>query len=181
MATRKHRQWPDGRSGHADAAAAAQEVTTAREQATSRKGASETGTLTEKGNRPQITLKNGAVVDARQAVTIVEQLQDALEAEPDAFKSLLALAEGRSQDADPRHFEDLWAEGFLNNDHSIEPIVRDVLQNCLHVTSEGTVIVPLRLQDGADLPAAQQAQQDSDQFLRDILNRRKGSNDRSPD
>jgi hypothetical protein len=181
VANRKQKRLRTGRSGHDDGSAAAEDVTRVREQAAPDRGELGTGTLTEKSNKPQITLRNGAVVDARQAVTIVEQLQVTLEADPEEFKTLLALAEGRTQDADPRHFEELWAQAFLNNDHSIKPIVRDVLLNCHQITPEGPVVVPLRLKDAADLPAAQRAQRESDQFLRDILHRRKSSDERSPD
>jgi hypothetical protein len=165
----------------ADGSATTEEATKDREQAIRVSDQPETGTLTKKGNRPQITLRNGAVVDARRAVVIVQQLQVTLARHPNEFKSLLALAEGRPQDADPRHFEELWAQAFLNNDHSIKPIVRDVLLTCHHITAEGPVIVPLRLKDAVDLPAVEEAQRASDQFLRDILHRRKGSDDRSPD
>jgi hypothetical protein len=125
--------------------------------------------LKEKGNRPQIKLRNGAVVDARRAVAIVECLQTTLATRPDEFRSLLALAENRPQDADQRHFEELRACACLENDKSIDPMVRDVLLNCYQVTSEGPVVVPLRLQDAADLPAAQRAQRQRDQQLRSIL------------
>jgi hypothetical protein len=165
----KHKRSLTGRRGRDLGIAAAQEATIAREHATHSQGEPETETLTEKGKRPQITLKNGAVVDARQAVAMVQQLQTALELYPDEFRSLLAMAEGRPGDADPRHFEALWARAFLENDHSIDPMLRDVLLNCYEVTREGPVVVPLRLQDAADLSAAKRAQREYDQQFRDML------------
>jgi hypothetical protein len=180
VTNRKQKQLRTGWSGHDDRAAAA-EVTTTREQAPRVHGELETGTLTDKGKRSKITLRNGAVVDARQAVTIADQLQDALEDNYEEFKTLLALAEGRVQDADPQHFEELKANAFLENDNSIDPMVRDILLNCYQVTPEGPVVVSLRLKDAADLPAAQKAQRESDQFLRDILDRSKGNDERSRD
>jgi hypothetical protein len=181
VANQKHKQSRTRRSRRNDGIDAVAEVTTAREQAARMRAGPETGTLTKKGKRPQITLKNGAVVDARQAVTIVEHLQLALASHPEEFKSLLAIAEGRTKDADPRHFEELKACAFLQNDHSIRPMVRDVLLNCYQITPEGPVVVPLRLKDPSDLPAAEEAQRQSDQFLRNILRRRKDCDDRSPD
>jgi hypothetical protein len=173
--TQKHLR--SGQRGHDDAAAAP-EVTTAREQETRVNGEPETRTLREKGKRPQITLRNGAIVDARRAVAIVERLQTTLATQPDEFRSLLALAQALPQNADPQHFEELWALAFLENDHSIDPMVRDVLLNCYQVTTEGPVVVPLRLQNEADLPAAKHAQRQRDQRLRNIV--RKPKSDEGP-
>src|SRR5579862_9409776 len=133
VANRKQNRWRSGDSGHGADAAAAAEVTTAREQASRVRGEPGSRKVKEKGKRPQITLKNGAVVDARRAVTIVQWLQVTLARHPDQFKSLLALAEGRRPDADPRHFEELRANAFVENDDSIDPVVRDVLLNCYQV------------------------------------------------
>lgn len=181
MANRNDQPSRTDRGKRIDRFAAAPEVTTAREQASPLQDGPDTGKLAEKGKKPQITLRNGAVVDARRAVAIVERLQNALEISPEEFRSLIALAENRPQDADPRHFEELKAFAFLDHDHSIRPLVRDLLLNSYQVTAEGPVVVPLRLKDAADLPAAQKAQRENDQFLRNILHRRKGSDDRSPD
>jgi hypothetical protein len=181
VAKRRNDRSPAGHSRRDNEAIASAETTLAREQATHVRVGSETGTLKEKGNRPQITLKNGAVVDARRAVTIVEQLQIELASHPEEFKSLVALAEGRPQDADPAHFEELFACAFLENDHAIEPIVRDLLLNSYQVTPEGPVVVPLRLQDAADLPAAQRAQRQSDRQLRSILRKLRSDGGPSPD
>ena len=164
-----------------DGTSTTREATAEREQATRPRVELETGTLTGKPNRPQITLSNGAIVDAREAVVIVEWLRVTLARRPDEFQSLLALAEGRLQDANPRHFEELWARAFLTNDRTIEPTVREVLLNCYQITPEGPVVVPLRLKDAADLPAAAEAQRGSDRFLRDILRGRIDDHDRSPD
>jgi hypothetical protein len=180
VTNRNRKRLRTGRSGYDDAVAA-KEVIAAREQVSCVSGEPETGTLTEKRKRPQVTLRNGAVVNARSAVVIVQQLQDTLARHPDEFKSLLALAHGRHQDADPRHFGELRACAFLENDHSIDPEVRDVLLNCYHVTSEGPVVVPLRLKDAADLPTAEKAQRASDEFLRNIIRGRIDDDDRSPD
>lgn len=178
MANRKQNRWRSGGSGHdADAAAAVGETTT-REQAIPRRSGPESGKLTKKGERPQITLRNGAVVDARRAVAIVEELQITLQSHPEEFRSLLALAENRPQDAAPQHFEQLWARALLTNDRSIDPTVREVLLNCYQVTPEGPVVVPLRLEDAADLPVAERAQQEMDRQLRNIL--RKPRDDEGP-
>jgi hypothetical protein len=120
--------------------------------------------------RPTITLKNGAEVNARAAVAIVQQLQVNLALHPDQFQTLLALAEGRAAQADPQHFQALWADDFLEKDErTIRPEVRDVLLNCYENTPEGAVVVPLRLQSEADLPAAKHAQEQLDRQLRNLL------------
>lgn len=169
-----------GHSSHNHGEAVATEVTIRREQA-GRGGRGLRQTLKENSKRSQITLKNGATVDARQAVAIVEQLQVVLAAHLDEFRSLLALAEGRRQDADPRHLKSLWASAFLQNDYAIEPIVRDVLLNSYQDTAEGPVVVPLRLRDAADVPAVQQALLEKDQQIRKILRNPKRDEGRSMD
>ncbi len=135
----------------------------------------ETGTLTEKDReKPQITLANGAVVEARPAVAAWERLGTLLATAPDEFRSLLALAEGRGSDADPQHFESLWASYLLENDvRTIRPVVRDVLLNSYVVTEEGPIVAPLRLQSAGDLPGAEWAQRTIDQLRRDVLFGRK--------
>src|SRR5207244_2180385 len=78
--------------------------TLAREQVARAGSGPEVGGMTKEDKRPTITLKSGAIVDARAAVAIVQQLRVTLSLHPDQFHSLLALAEGRPGDADPRHF-----------------------------------------------------------------------------
>ena len=106
----------------------------------------------------------------REAVAVVQDLQLQLEHHPDQFQTLLALAEGRAGDVDPRHFHALRVEYYLEKDErTIRPVVRDILLNCYEVTSEGPVVAPLRLQSEADRPAAKHAQEQLDRQLRNLL------------
>jgi hypothetical protein len=130
-----------------------------REQVGSRAGRPGTGTLAGDEERETITLKNGAVMDARRAVSLHGELDAMLEVTPAVFRSLLALAEGRPNDADPAHINDLREERFLAADNSVVPDVAALLTNCYEVTSEGPVMVPLRLQSKADAAAAGRAEE----------------------
>jgi hypothetical protein len=160
--------------------AAAHQTIIAREQASRSQGGPDAGKLTEDAKRPTITLKTGAVVDARQAVGEHQALETLLTNAPDEFQSLLALAQGRPADANPKHFQSLRAHTFLDWDdgRTITPLARDVLLNSFEMTREGPVIAPLRLQDAADLPAAEQAQGELDHQFKNFLarvQRRKGN------
>jgi hypothetical protein len=150
----------------------AKEATKAREQASRLRGGPDAVIATEDVKRPTITLKTGAVVDARQAVATVEQLRALHSVDPDEFQTLLALGEGRAGDANPEHFHELWLSYLLEKDErTIQPIVRDVLLNCyLPDTLEGPVVGPLRLQSAADLPVAERAQEQlEEQRRRDLF------------
>ena len=171
-----------GRGRHLHRAVAAEEATTAREQAIPSRGGPEAETVTEEGQRPTITLKNGAVVDVREAAAVWRDLAAVLETDPDEFRSLLALVQGRPADVNPRHFDELWADAFLENDlRTIRPVVREVLLNSYEAdTGEGSVIAPLRLQDEADRPVAEKALAQRDQWVRDFASGKKDWG-RSPD
>jgi hypothetical protein len=136
--------------------------------------------VTENAKRPTITLKNGALVEARQAVAVLEDLDTLLTNAPDEFQTLLALAQGRDADANPQHFKSLRAHTFLDwhDGRTIQPLVRDVLLNSFEMTPEGPVIVPLRLQDAADLPAAEQAQAELDRWTSRFWARIQGRKDK---
>jgi hypothetical protein len=167
---------PHGRTS----AGATQEATKAREQASQPKGAPDARTVTEDAQRPTITLKTGVVVDAREAASVWRELDALLTVDPDEFRTLLALAEGRVADANPQHFESLWADAFLEMDHrTIRPVVQGVMVNSYENTSEGPVICPLRLQNESDRPIAEKALAKLDQWVRDYV-RDKKNKGRSP-
>lgn len=158
------------REGRLHTQEAAQEGSKAREQASRSQGGPDTRTVTEDARRPTITLKSGAVVDARKAAAVWRELDAMLTVDPDEFRSLLALAQGRLGDADPQHFESLWADDFLEMDRrTIQPEVQEVLLNSYEETREGPVITPLRLQSEADRPIAEEALRQCDQWVRDFL------------
>src|SRR5262249_25089095 len=143
-----------GGGGEGSRIEAAQEAT--REQDTRPRGRPEAGSLTEETNRPTITLQSGAVVDAREAAGIWRYLAALLGVNPDRFRSLLALAQGRPADADPGHFELLDADYYLEKDQrTIRPPVQAVLLNSFVNGPEGPIIAPLRLQSEADRPVAE--------------------------
>ena len=171
-----------GPQGCRRAEAAGQEGTTTRGQASRPQGGLDAGTVKqEKGQRPEITLADGIVVDAREAAGVWRDLAALLTVNPDEFRSLLALAQGRPGDADPSHFESLWAGDFLEMDQrTIQPVARSVLLNSYEDTREGPVIAPLRLQDEADRLVAEQALAQRDQWQRDFLFGREDKG-RSPD
>src|SRR4051794_32224238 len=102
MSDRQQRRSRTGRGRRPPGEAPAQEATIAREQAVRPHGGPETGTLTEEGKRPHITLQSGTVVEAREAAAVWRQLGSLLVVDPDEFRSLLALAQDRPSDADPR-------------------------------------------------------------------------------
>lgn len=134
------------------------EVTPTREQATHAEREPSIGTVTqEKGKQPTITLQDGSVVDAYLAVNEWNRLRDIVQPNAAEFLSLLALAQGRPGDADPRHFETLAAFSFLNErDHAIAPLTRAVLLNSFALTNAGPIIVPLRLKSAVDKAVAEE-------------------------
>lgn len=154
------KKWPSqaGREASRRPLAAGEEATTAREQATRPQGEPGSGTLTEVGGRPQITLENGAVVDAQEAAHAWRDMQALLAGDPEEFRALLALAQGRLGEADPRHLKSLRAGAWVEKEcDRIRPVVGEVLLNSYTGTSEGAVIGPLRLRTAADRPVGEQA------------------------
>ena len=104
-----------------------------------------------------------------QAAAVWRQLAALLTVDPDEFRSLLALVQGRQADADPRHFDSLWADACLEKDRqTVRPEVRAVLLNSYAETPEGPVIAPLRLRDEADRPVAERALANRDRWVRDF-------------
>jgi hypothetical protein len=177
MPDRTHRRSLAGGRGRRTETAA-QGATSCRDQAKCPQGMPGAEIVTEKDDQSKITLKDGSIVPARQAVGIREGLDTLLTLAPDEFRSLLALATGRPAEADPRHFESLWAEGFLEDDRSIDPVVRDVLLNSYATTREGRVIALMRLHEAADRPAAEQAQEHHDQSFENFWSKIVGPKDK---
>ena len=159
----------------------AQEVITAREQAARPAGGPVAGTVTEDGKRPTITLRSGTIGDAREAAAVWRDLGTLLAVDPSEFRTLLALSQNCLADADPKHFDQLWANDFLEMDRrTIQPAVHAVLLNSYEDTREGPVIAPLRLQDEADRPVAEAALAQRDQWVRHFATGKRGKG-RSPD
>src|SRR5262249_30753191 len=110
-------------------AAAAMKTSQGREQVGRGAGRLGTGTLAGDEKRETITLRNGAVMDALRAVSLHGRLAAMLEVTPAEFRSLLALAEGRPNDANAAHINDLREERFLAADNSVVPDVAALLTN----------------------------------------------------
>jgi hypothetical protein len=149
-----------------------QKETTRKELATRRPDGLKRATLTKK-EKPRLTLKSGAVLNAREAIAIWEDLEFLLDDNPAEFLSLLALAQDRPSDADPKHLESLQADTLIGKDNMIDPLVRDVLLNSFELTKEGPVITPLRLLDEANLPIAQQGEKELHRWVRKFASRAK--------
>jgi hypothetical protein len=161
------------RHGRRDASIAARSGATDRYESNSRAHIGpDGGQLTKNSNKPTITLRDGVVLDAREAAAVRDALQRTLSFHPDEFQSLLALADGRVADVEPGHMGELRAHAFLKRDDSLDPVVRAVLMNCYEVTRDGPVFVPLRLRSSADLEAATWAEAQIDEFYRNLLPRR---------
>lgn len=130
----------------------AQEGTQAREQASPTEAGSELGKLTEEpSKKPTITLQDGSVVAADQAVTTWQLLKDLPHEEPAGFQWLLAQAQGRTDAAEARHFPaSLEASGLVNEDHTLESVTRAVLLNSLTTVDGEPMIAALRVQSRAD-------------------------------
>jgi hypothetical protein len=131
--------------------------------------------MTEEASRPTITLLTGAVVDAREAAGTWKRLSSLLTVNPARFRTLLALVQNRPADADPGHFECLWADGFLHKDRrTLNPVTLGVFLNSYEETKEGPLICPLRLQNENDRLVAERALAEAGQALWDFLNSKKG-------
>lgn len=136
----------------------AQEAFSTREQAGRSVAGPEIGTLTkEKCTKSTITLEDSSVVDAVKAVCAWDLLKDFQHEEPALFQSLLALAQGRPADADPRHLKILKGL-YVNEDRTVESVTRAVLLNSLSMADGTPMVAALRLKSAADRAVFEETQ-----------------------
>ena len=105
-------------------------------------------------DEPQIRklkLKNGASASIASALETWDSLDCMLDTEPELFAALLALAQGRPQEADPEQVKLLPKGSLFGSDGEVLPEVRDVLESGLQITKEGPVLAnPFKLETETD-------------------------------
>lgn len=151
MPERNYRRlWTPG--GDAGRRRSAQETFITREQASRTTAEPGSRTLTkEKGTKPTITLQDGFVVDAEQAACAWDLLKDFQYEELPAFRWLLAQAQGRTDDAEAKHFPRKQMNPvFVNEDDTIESVTRAVLLNSLSMADGVPIIAALRFKSPVD-------------------------------
>jgi hypothetical protein len=110
--------------------------------------------------RPQLRLKNGAMADVRSALIVLGGLRAQQRVRPHVFQTLLALARGKPEEADPEHIEPLTQERYLGPDGKVRQDVADVLLSALQWQGDGAVLVnPFKLEGEADRAVVERTEQ----------------------
>lgn len=125
-------------------------------------------------------LKNGGQIGGNHGQGVLENLRDLLEDDPQLFQALLAIVQGRPQDATPEAVSQLRSDLFLRADNgAIRPDIRDVLLSAYNETAEGPVLVNPFVLTSSEQPVELERmnKEANDRLLREIF--RKG-NDKGP-
>jgi hypothetical protein len=107
--------------------------------------------MVQERERPKLHLKNGSVADVEDALAALGYLRYLLDEEPKLFAALLALAQGKPEDADPEQVKALPKGEFFGTDDKLRPIVAAVLLSSFRQTREGSVLInPFRFESETD-------------------------------
>lgn len=125
-----------------------------------------------------LPLKNGGHVEASLGQALLRMLEGLLERHPDDFHALLAIIEGRTEEAPSARVEALKEAMLLRPDGSVIPGLRDVLLSAYQQTQEGPVLVnPFQLESNDQARALEQAEEEGYLRLAREIRKRKGRND----
>lgn len=106
----------------------------------------------KQGSTPQVTLKNGAVLDTWIALASWQALADLQHSKPGMFAAALSMARGNP--VPPATARELRRGLLLTRAGELRPEIRDVLLAGYQQTPEGGVLTnPVRLDDEADRAA----------------------------
>jgi hypothetical protein len=112
--------------------------------------------------------KGGDRIEASSARFWEEDLRDLLERDPEHFRALRAIVEGRPDEASPQHCRDLREWAYLSRDGSPHPKVKAVLLAAVRDTLDGPAIVdPLDVSRPEDAATLRQAEKKRAESLRE--------------
>src|SRR5580704_17015667 len=114
--------------------------------------------------KKKYTLKNGGQVEGSSGIGTLRALESLLVQSPDLFNALLAIVQGRAQDATPEAITELRKATFIGaRTGAVIPEIRDVLLSAYQETPEGPVLVnPYRFESEAE---AREVERDYGQSL----------------
>ena len=128
------------------------------------------GTTLKKKERNRLSLKKGSDADVLLALSQLDHLGAMLRVRPERFLTLLALAQGRPEEAKQEHITHLTKSGFISKDGSISQDLRELLLSAYQMTGDGPVLVnPFKLQTNEDKRKADRADRQIDRFWEKFL------------
>jgi hypothetical protein len=131
--------------------------------------------------RKQYTLKNGQQIEGRRGCLALLDLKGLLEQSPQFFRALLAIVQGRLEDASPEAVAYLKDCGYLRADTgAVRADIPDVLLSAYQETPEGPVLVnPFKFNSTDEAREVEQSEKTSiDWLIREL--RKDGGKGPSP-
>jgi hypothetical protein len=121
--------------------------------------------------RPKLPLKHsGELVDVRHALSVVEALRAKQRVFPDRFEALVAVAQGRPEEAGAKHLESLKQDRYLGPDGKVRPDIAAILASALETRDNTHVLVqPFRLTSEQEKLIADQALEQNARTLIDMV------------
>jgi hypothetical protein len=147
----------------------------------------------DKGKKPayraELPLKkDGGRIEMANAHATERELRDLLERDPEHFRALRALVEGRPEEVSREHLRDLRKWAFVMRDGSIRPAVKAIMTAAVRDTPDGPALVyPLDLSNPEDAATAASVEMEFDKAERDLpkrirqaIKRLKDDDDKTP-
>jgi hypothetical protein len=125
----------------------------------------------EEQQRAKLPLKSsGVLADVRHILNVLEDLRSKQRVRPQEFEALVAIHQGRPQDAGPNEIKYLKDHDLVGADGHISPDVAAVLASGLEVRDNSYVLVqPFRLSSEQDRVIANQAEEQNTRALFDLF------------
>jgi hypothetical protein len=129
------------------------------------------GMAQEEQKRAMLPLKSsGGLADVRHILNLLEDLRSKQRVRPQEFEALIAIYQGRPQDAGPNEIKYLKDHDLLRADGHISPDVAAILDSGLEIRDNSYVLVqPFRLSSEQDRLIADQADEQNDRALIDLV------------
>jgi hypothetical protein len=140
-------------------------------------------------HRAELPLKKGGGrIEMVNAHATERELRHLLERDPEHFRALRALVEGRPAEVSKEHLRDLRKWAFVMRDGSIRPAVKAIMTAAVRDTPDGPALVyPLDLSNPEDAATAARVEKEFDKAGRDMpkriwrdIKRLKDDDDKSP-
>jgi hypothetical protein len=139
----------------------------------SKSGKRHGGRLQQEGY--ELPLRKSGRANVRHALGQVERLALLLRHNPEHFYALLAVAEGRPEEAKPESVAFLKNTGHLTQDGAMREWQRDVLVSSFEVAGDGPVLaMPFDLRAEGAVDIIEQVQRQMDEDLKGVLRRGPG-------
>jgi hypothetical protein len=126
-------------------------------------------------DRFELPLRKGGQANVRHALGDIERLGLLLRHDPEHFYALLAIAEGRPEEAKPASIDFLKNTGLLTKEGVMRDRERAVLLSSFEVVGDGPVLaMPFDLRAEGAVEIIERVQRQMTEDLRDILRRGPG-------